>query len=199
MRSGIVAMAVLSFMLLPTSVHAYSMSLADVYHPSYGAAWHDSQFNEWLGPIGDVYDGVSWGPLQPGETAEAVFDVRAGQGFGTSDYLYLSAWIDWDQNRTWSLCEEIVNLDDYYFSLGQNLLSVPFQVPATALPGATWMRVRLSFGEDLAPAGGITFGEVEDYQVTTMGSQPIPEPQVLTLLATGGVLVLLMRQRQRRE
>lgn len=184
--------------LFPGAAHAFSMGLADTYHPSYGGATHASQFNEWLGDSGETYDGLSWTGFVPGQTTTLTFDVRAGQRLGNGDYLYLSTWIDWNLDRLWTPDEEVVNLDDYYFNAGQTFLSLDVDVPVDAVLEVTWLRTRLAFGENPGHAGDLLFGEVEDYEVPIGDvADPVPEPGSLALLGCGiGIASFVRKYRQ---
>ena len=177
--------AIALILLLPVTSFALSMSLADQYFSTYGYASHYDQYNEWLGATGTIYDGLTWTPFVPGIAASIDLTAHVGEFWLTGDWEYLSIWVDWDQNRVFDTYEELVNLDDYWFNYGDNLLTFNFTVPTTAIGGETWMRSRLTFDGDLAPTdalmGGMAYtGEVEDYSVHV-----VPEPSTLILLGTG--------------
>ncbi|MBI1371283.1 MAG: hypothetical protein GC159_00770, partial [Phycisphaera sp.] len=75
----------------------------------------------------------------------------------------LDAWIDFNGNGTFDVAtERIFNSVDV--ADGTNDLT--FDVPADALPGATYARFRLSTAGVAAPYGAAPDGEVEDYAVT---------------------------------
>jgi len=169
----------------PIQAFAISTSLADLYYASYGVASHYDQYNEWLGPTGNTYDGVTWTPLTPGALATINLAAHVGEFYGTGDYEYLSLWIDWDQNRVFDAGEEVLDLNDYWFDYGNTAITHTFTVPWNAVQGTTWMRTRLTFDGDLYPTdaqmGGMAYtGEVEDYRMNV-----IPEPGTLVLLGFG--------------
>ncbi len=76
-----------------------------------------------------------------------------------------SAWIDWNHDYTF---------DDFAPELSGDVLGVgPYQFqitpPASALLGATSMRIRIDYAnEDPNPCGIAAFGEVEDYTVNVI-------------------------------
>ncbi|MDD9174193.1 LruC domain-containing protein [Aliivibrio finisterrensis] len=103
-------------------------------------------------------DGISFPvPLEIKETSFIYADVEGAEGEGV-----LSAWIDWDQDGVFNDDEMILNSE--WVDDGQNQLY--FEVPSWALSGDTWARFRLSHTYDVGPNGGVSAGEVEDYQVT---------------------------------
>jgi len=111
---------------------------------------------------GDVSDdgvvltpGVNW---QAGPGGASV-DVTVTGGSG-----YLSAWVDWDQNNSFSPGERI--LTDQFVNAGSQ--TITFTVPATITFGNTFnVRFRL-YAESTSGAaqtvGLVLNGEVEDYQ-----------------------------------
>ncbi|AZL86429.1 LruC domain-containing protein [Aliivibrio salmonicida] len=103
-------------------------------------------------------DGISFPvPLEIEETSFIYAEVDGADGEGV-----LSAWIDWDQDGEFNDDEIILNSE--WVDDGQNQLY--FEVPSWALSGDTWARFRLSHSYDIGPNGGVSAGEVEDYQVT---------------------------------
>ncbi|WP_083190376.1 MULTISPECIES: LruC domain-containing protein [unclassified Aliivibrio] len=102
-------------------------------------------------------DGISFPvPLEIKETSFIYADVNGADGEGV-----ISAWIDWDQNGEFN--DDEIILDSVWVDDGQNQLY--FEVPSWALAGETWARFRLSHTYDVGPNGGVSAGEVEDYQV----------------------------------
>lgn len=121
--------------------------------PSATAAGDDSQ------PAGasDDEDGVSFaGPLETGATATVQVTASVAQH-------RLDAWIDFNGNGSWNETgEKIAN--SVVLNSGVNTLT--FTVPSAAALGQTAARFRLSLQGGLAPTGGASEGEVEDYMVT---------------------------------
>ncbi len=74
---------------------------------------------------------------------------------------YWSVWIDYNQNGIFDTEEQIVsNLSNSSANRSFN-----FDVPATALPGNTRMRVSMKYNTASTPCETFTYGEVEDYTV----------------------------------
>jgi LruC domain-containing protein len=88
-----------------------------------------------------------------------------------SSTAYANAWIDFDGNGVFGADEKII--DAKPVTQGSNSLS--YNVPQWAESGTTWARFRLSSTADIGPIGGVSDGEVEDYQVD------ITEPNVSVL------------------
>lgn len=106
----------------------------------------------------DDEDGVVFPTLVPGAQATVQITVRDDTGGQSRVDLF----IDFNGNGSWLESNEhfVLNLP----KVGQN--SLTFTVPANAVPGNTFARVRLSrSGTDL-PTGRARDGEVEDYKVT---------------------------------
>ena len=75
---------------------------------------------------------------------------------------YVNAWIDFNGNGTWDASEQVAM--DLMLYAGTN--HVTFAIPATAVPGATYARLRLTSYDTsgaLLPTGLADDGEVEDY------------------------------------
>jgi len=79
---------------------------------------------------------------------------------------YLSAWADWNRDGDFDDVGERFLDNQVITAGGQNVSSVSVDVPATALPGATFMRFIYSDSQvsDALGSGGGS-GEVEDYRV----------------------------------
>ena len=85
---------------------------------------------------------------------------------------YLDAWIDFNGDGDWNDPGEKI-FDSVLLVEGTN--SLTFDVPTTAVPGATFARFRLSSSGGLAPTGPASDGEVEDYRVV-IHSNPWQNP-----------------------
>ena len=101
----------------------------------------------------DDENGASIPPLVQGESAVATVEVNGGGGV-------LQAWIDFDADQVWESAEKIF---DGFLADGIHLLA--FTVPATAPPGQTFARLRISTTGGLDPNGPALDGEVEDQVV----------------------------------
>jgi hypothetical protein len=118
--------------------------------------------DDYIGTYDDE-DGVSFlTPLVAGEQATVQLDV----GHVTGQGGYVSAWIDFDGDGTWTDAAPEKILDAQFFPVGTSTHT--FTVPAGAFVGETYARFRV-FSDDqprLAPTGFAVHGEVEDYKVT---------------------------------
>lgn len=111
-----------------------------------------------------LYLGVSAGGDDNGVTQitgfeqslDAVIQVEA-KGSG-----YLNVWADWDQNGQFDNGDHTVV--DQLLADGLNIVAV--DVPISAKLGQTWVRARYSSNQGIGPTGGVSDGEVEDFQVT---------------------------------
>jgi uncharacterized repeat protein (TIGR01451 family) len=123
----------------------------------------------------DDEDGVSFpAPLMPGQTG--FIQIRTGATGG-----YVSCWIDFNQNGTWSDAGEKVVTD---VQLGGNVsVFRQFPVPAGALKGKAATRCRISSQTGLGVTGAAPDGEVEDHLV------PVQIVEIPTL-GTWGLLAL---------
>jgi hypothetical protein len=83
----------------------------------------------------------------------------------------VDAWIDFDGDGTWQLSEKILDSA----ALTSGLQTMNFTVPAGAVSGETFARVRVSTLGGLQPTGFSFDGEVEDYQVSVLAAQPLVE------------------------
>jgi hypothetical protein len=71
-------------------------------------------------------------------------------------------------------------------------LSGLFTMPGNALPGATIMRVSMSFSSFAGPCGSFSFGEVEDYCILIEAAEaPCDFPDVVTLTAASASSALV--------
>jgi hypothetical protein len=77
------------------------------------------------------------------------------------------AWIDWDQNRTFTGTAEQLTLVS---PDGKATWTSTFTVPNTALVGQTRMRLRVQFGGTLSSCGNTSFGEIEDYSINVLAA-----------------------------
>ncbi len=99
----------------------------------------------------------------PGVSYPIITKVNNGNGSYTE---YVAVWIDWNQNNVFDEDER------YYLGscsggacLSTGIVS-QIEVPASALPGTTRMRVKMDYSSAPTSAcGTFTWGEVEDYSV----------------------------------
>ena len=84
-------------------------------------------------------------------------------GYASSTYSeYIKVWVDIDQNGLFDDSELIIDPD---FTITE-ATTFPFEIPESALPGLTRMRVIMSYSEITSPCKAISYGEIEDYCVT---------------------------------
>ncbi|MEL7335357.1 MAG: Ig-like domain-containing protein, partial [Planctomycetota bacterium] len=103
-------------------------------------------------------------PLSPGDSGSLEITV-------TNNSLndgFVSAWIDWNQDGDWSDAGEQVFSDVVVSSsttTPTRVISPTFEIPANAILGTTFARVRLSQQSGLTELGFSPTGEVEDFRV----------------------------------
>ncbi len=118
--------------------------------------------DDYMGTYDDE-DGIAFlTPIQAGQQATVQIDVNSDTGAGG----YVSAWIDFDGDGTWTDAGPEKILDAHFFPVGTSTHT--FNVPASAFVGQTYARFRI-FSDDqprLAPTGYAANGEVEDYPIT---------------------------------
>ena len=128
-----------------------------------GAALGDDQANE-LGASSDE-DGVALvGLMVPGQSA----NIRVTTTLAPGTTAKVDGWIDFNADFDWEDPGEQVAVS-LPVNAGANLISIP--VPAQAVVGNTFARIRLSTAGGLTPRGAALDGEVEDYQVTITAPQ----------------------------
>jgi hypothetical protein len=136
----------------------------------------------------DDEDGVAFvTQLVPGMPAQ----VDVTFTFGSSTYVgYLAIWADFDGNGSFSdpgdifLPETVVGPG----LLGTHTFSFFASVPASAVTGSTYVRVRFCDTPTVPCDGFYWYGEVEDYEVTLEGLDwgDAPDPSYPTLAANNG-------------
>ena len=112
-------------------------------------------------------DGVVFGPVNAGRTdASVVVKLRNAALGGRVD-----AWVDFNGNGSWSDPGEkiidsaaVTNNTDRRFT---------FSVPANAVIGTSYARVRVSTAGGLTPTGAAPDGEVEDHRVVISLASPV--------------------------
>jgi predicted acyltransferase (DUF342 family) len=85
-----------------------------------------------------------------------------------SSSAFVNAWIDFDGNGVFGVDEKIIDAR----SVAQGNNTISYNVPEWAEANITWARFRISSTAELGPTGGVSDGEVEDYQID------ISEPNV---------------------
>jgi predicted outer membrane repeat protein len=108
-------------------------------------------------------DGVTFHLLRAGQSASIVVNVaNAPSG------AFVDAWIDFNHDGGFDVDEKIAA--SAAVVNGNNTLT--FNVPAAAIAGATFARIRLSTAGGLGATGAANDGEVEDYRVVIYPSLP---------------------------
>lgn len=77
---------------------------------------------------------------------------------------YLSVWVDWDQDGTFETNDQLIA--DKSLTTGTHYIFE--ETPIDVTSGTTWARVRYTTTTGVGPSGGVTDGEVEDYQVAVV-------------------------------
>ncbi|MEO8351535.1 MAG: GEVED domain-containing protein, partial [Chthoniobacteraceae bacterium] len=117
-------------------------------------------------------DGVTFSALTPDQFAQMTISVALPDGRETA---HVDAWIDWNANGNWDEAGEHVLITR---AVGAGNQTFRILVPADAVVGSTFARIRLSNENDLAPTGQVVGGEVEDYQVQVNPAVAGPAPDV---------------------
>jgi len=108
----------------------------------------------------DDDDGISFpAGFEIGESSLIIANVTGSGG-------YLNAWIDWDLDGRFEDDEQIAT----GLSVPSGATNLALDVPVWATVGDTWARFRISTFAEIGPTGGVSDGEVEDYQVTVTES-----------------------------
>ena len=93
--------------------------------------------------------------------------IQISAGFSGSSYReYWRIWVDFNQNGTFDSNELVVSGS----SSSSATLSATFNVPTSALTGATRMRVSMKYNASQSPCETFSYGEVEDYTVIISNS-----------------------------
>jgi hypothetical protein len=119
---------------------------------------HPHALGDDLSPSGvaDDEDGVVFPPLVVGQTNYVFVEVHTD----ATMEAYVDGWIDFNGDKQWAASERFVG-----GMFGHGVHHVPVAVPANAVLGTTFARVRISSTGDLGPTGPADSGEVEDHEV----------------------------------
>ncbi len=130
----------------------------------------------------DDEDGIRFlAPLVPGTSVP----LEIVTTLDSLEPALVQAWVDFNRDFDWSDPGEQVLLNHPVLD-GTNTVSIA--IPATALPGATFARFRLTRTENLGFTGVATGGEVEDHRVEiTAGGTPL---RIGTIRLDGAVVEL---------
>ncbi|MEM7331649.1 MAG: GEVED domain-containing protein [Chloroflexota bacterium] len=159
----------------------------------YNDATHCDFSMEWLGLVADGEFGPNdndasddgFASMQSGYPYQRLRATISTSGLGELRYgtapderLYLSIWVDYNQDGDWDdEGEQAVFCDVAPGTLGQcnghptnwrpsHQDSFTFQIRfrlRNEIPDQTWVRARLTYGEPVGPTGFAEYGEVEDF------------------------------------
>lgn len=113
----------------------------------------------------DDEDGIT--PLTPFVVGSGGNEVSVTATNTTGQTAFVHAWIDLNQDGTFSASEKLISNQPIASSV---TTTVSFAIPSGALVGNTFARVRYGLERDVAATGTVASGEVEDYAVTLVGS-----------------------------
>lgn len=112
--------------------------------------------------------GVGIPPLVTGSTVDLIITASTNG--------LLDAWLDFDGTPGWSAAEQVfTNLP-----VAAGTHAYALTIPAGAVAGPTWFRLRVSSAGGLAPGGPAPDGEVEDYRVNLL--RPVDPSPILFVL-----------------
>ncbi|HUG68333.1 MAG TPA: Ig-like domain-containing protein [Pirellulaceae bacterium] len=99
----------------------------------------------------------------------------------------INAWIDFNRDGDWDDPGEHVVVDRRA-SDGDHVLTFP--VPANAISGQTYARVRYGYGRNMLPTGPDMAGEVEDYRIRVLSTNPVAVDDQFTVTQGSGPTTL---------
>ncbi len=114
------------------------------------------------------------------------YPITVSNGNGYSSDI-CGVWVDWNHNLSFDDPGEMVTLD---VATGVGPYSGTITPPADALPGPTYMRVRINYSSTgVIPSCGVTtYGEVEDYGVNvTAPIEYVMQPDTLHVFFKFGI------------
>lgn len=155
----------------------YSVNITSYCTPTYvtGTAFDDYLDGVEFNTISNVGSGATGGPSYNDYTATYSTQVNQNGVYTMTltngGYLGLfAAWIDYNQDGTFDLSEQILLTPDTITAFGT--YSAPITIPNTSTLGLTRMRVREVYSFSaiaLDPCLSYTYGEAEDYTIEILG------------------------------
>lgn len=113
--------------------------------------------------IGNLDDGVTvWGTSVNVGLIGDTYTVPISLS-GVASTAKICGWIDFNRNGTFDTGERACAADP---AVGATTANLIWTVPADAVAGATYARVRLSYADVSSPTGKVDSGEVEDYSLS---------------------------------
>jgi CshA-type fibril repeat protein len=159
----------------------------DAYQASADALGDDNNQTGGLGV--DDEDGVTFPTLVVGQgavipVAVTIRDAGAGQiGF-------LNAWIDWNGDGDFLDSGEQILVNQFVFASGP--VPVNVTVPSNAITDRP-IFARFRIGTfNAGPTGGADYGEVEDYMIQILSSQPVADDDVSVANPPGPVTLAVL-------
>ncbi|MBN2305924.1 MAG: S8 family serine peptidase [Anaerolineae bacterium] len=155
--------------------------------PEYSLGVGSDQEPDGTPGIDDGDDGVVFPAMAAGETSRINVAASVEQSALAPDTPYLgllSVWIDLNGDGDFADADEQVLTDRVL--TGPYPESVPISIPASAVPGDTWARVRYGTQTGLAFDGEAYNGEVEDYPVTLLPARESDEQDTDETDTSGG-------------
>ena len=95
----------------------------------------------------------------------------------------INAWMDFNRDGDWDDPGEHIVVD-YRAGDGDHVLTFP--IPANAISGETYVRVRYGYGRNMLPTGPDIAGEVEDYRVRILSESPVAVDDQFTITQGSG-------------
>lgn len=166
----------------PTAVYA------DATHCNFSMEWLGLTVDGEAAPQDSDSSDDGFDPMASGYPNQRLRATITTSGLGADRYgtepderLYLSVWVDYNQDGDWEdEGEQVIFCDVAPGTRGQcngravhwrsaDQDSLTFQIRyrlRNPLADDTWVRARLSYGEPVGPTGFAQFGEVEDFEAT---------------------------------
>ncbi|WP_338226204.1 DUF7507 domain-containing protein [Algoriphagus confluentis] len=125
-------------------------------------------------------DGVTIpaGAFNAGDSKQITINIR--QANNTSQKAYVNAWIDWNRDGDFLDQGERVIINQGLTTGNNGNITPTISVPCDAVPGISYLRVRVSTTQDLPPIGGALNGEVEDYKITITDTNNLTPVSITT-------------------
>lgn len=182
-----------------------SVANAQTYCSSYAtqAQWDSDIIDVQLGSIQNntltsacagytYYSGMSTDLVQ-GDAAELYIQLGVHNGCGSAGFTKSArAWIDFNQDGDFDDAGEVLGNIGYASNVHSG--TITFNVPCTAVPGTTRMRVSCqeTSGPNIQPCAVFGYGEVEDYNVNIVaGTAPSAQFSVPDSVYTGCVTTFI--------
>ncbi|HHH50458.1 MAG TPA: HYR domain-containing protein, partial [Saprospiraceae bacterium] len=157
---------------------SFTVTVNEITNPgNYCTADSDFPWQDWITNVSLGTINNNSGKSAYGDFTNLSTNLNKGTNYtlsvsNTFSYLqnysvYSRAWIDFNNDNTFSASELVLSVDKTNLPNGTTLdiVSQSFTIPNTASTGTTRMRVILSKDTPPTSCGTIAFGEVEDYNI----------------------------------